>query len=132
MAVQIPEEVKGIFKKRAFAHLATLLPDGSPQVTPVWCDFDGTHVRINSAKGRVKDRNMRRDKRVALSVQDPDDPYRYVEVRGQVIEITEDGADADIDALAKKYLGKDRYPFRAPGEMRVIYKIRPDKISRMP
>lgn len=131
MAAQIPEELKDIFKKRAFAHLATLMPDGSPQVTPVWCDFDGTHVRINSAKGRLKDRNMRRDRRVALSVQDPDNAYRYVEVRGEVVEVTEDGADADIDALAKKYLDKDRYPFRAPGEVRVIYKIRPDKISRM-
>ena len=131
MAAQIPEDMKDIFKKRSFAHLATLLPDGSPQVTPVWCDFDGTHIRINSAKGRLKDKNMRRDKRVALSVQDPDNPYRYLEVRGEVIDITENGADQDIDALAKKYLDKDRYPFRSPGEVRVIYKIRPDKISRM-
>lgn len=131
MATQIPEDMKDIFKKRAFAHLATVMPDGSPQVTPVWVDFDGTHVRINTAKGRLKDKNMRRDKRVALSVQDPDEPYRYVEVRGKVDDITENGADADIDALAKKYLDKDRYPFRAPGEVRVIYKIRPEKISRM-
>ena len=130
MATQIPEEVKDIFKKRAFAHLATVMPDGSPQVTPVWVDYDGTHVRINSAKGRLKDKNMRRDKRVALAVQDPDNPYRYVEVRGTVDDITESGADADIDALAKKYLDKDKYPFRAPGEVRVIYKIRPEKISR--
>ena len=131
MATQIPEEMKDIFKKRAFAHLATVMPDGSPQVTPVWIDYDGTHVRINSAKGRLKDKNMRRDKRVALSVQDPDNPYRYVEVRGKVDDISESGADADIDALAKKYLDKDKYPFRAPGEVRVIYKIRPEKISRM-
>lgn len=131
MAVQIPEELRDLFEKRSFAHLATVMPDGSPQVTPVWVDFDGTHVRINSAKGRLKDRNMRRDKRVALSVQDPDNPYRYVEVRGKVDDITENGADADIDALAKKYLDKDRYPFRAPGEVRVIYKIVPEKISRM-
>ena len=131
MEARIPDQFHDIFKKRSFAHLATLMPDGSPQVTPVWCDFDGTHVRINSAKGRLKDRNMRREKRVALSVQDPDNPYRYLEVRGEVVEITENGADADIDALAKKYLDKDRYPFRAPGEVRVIYKIRPDKISHM-
>jgi PPOX class probable F420-dependent enzyme len=97
----------------------------------VWCDFDGTYVRINSAKGRLKDKNMRRDKRVALSIQDPDNPYRYLEIRGEVVEITESGADADIDALAKKYLDKDRYPFRAPGEVRVIYKIRPDRISHV-
>lgn len=131
MATQIPEDLKDIFKKRAFAHLATVMPDGSPQVTPVWVDFDGTHVRVNSAKGRLKDKNMRRDKRVALSVQDPDNPYRYLEIRGNVDDITENGADADIDSLAKKYLDKDKYPFRAPGEVRVIYKIRPEKISRI-
>ena len=129
MAAIIPEEFKDIMNKRAFAHLATLMVDGSPQVTPVWCDFDGTYVRINSAKGRLKDKNMRRDKRVALSIQDPDNAYRYLEIRGEVVEVTESGADADIDRLAKKYLDKDRYPFRAPGEVRVIYKIRPDKVS---
>ena len=131
MASKIPEELKDILNKRAFAHLATLMPDGSPQVTPVWCDFDGTHVRINSAKGRLKDKNMRRDKRVALAIHDPDNPYRYLAIRGNVDEITERGADAHIDALAKKYLDKDRYPFRAPGEVRVIYKIRPDKVSNV-
>jgi PPOX class probable F420-dependent enzyme len=126
---RISEEYKELFVKVAFAHLATLMPDGSPQVTPVWVDYDGTHVRVNSAKGRVKDKNMRREKRVALSIQDPDNAYRYIAVRGEVAEITEEGADAHIDALAKKYLGKERYPFRAPGEVRVIYKIRPDKVS---
>jgi PPOX class probable F420-dependent enzyme len=107
------------------------MQDGSPQVTPVWFDFDGTHFRINSAKGRLKDKNMRRDKRVALSIQDPDNPYRYLAIRGDIDEITENGADAHIDTLAKKYLDKDRYPFRAPGEERVIYKIRPGKVSTM-
>jgi PPOX class probable F420-dependent enzyme len=125
----IPQEFKDLFTKVAFAHLATLMADGSPQVTPVWVDYDGANVRVNSAKGRVKDKNMRRDKRVALSIQDPDNPYRYLAVRGEVAELTEDGADAHIDALAKKYLGKERYPFRSPGEVRVIYKIRPDKVS---
>jgi len=129
MATNIPQSFKDLFDKKAFAHLATLMPDGSPQVTPVWCDFDGALVWINSAKGRVKDKNMRRDKRVALSIQDPDNAYRYMEIRGQVAEITEDGADAHIDRLAKKYLGKDRYPYRAPSEVRVIYKIRPVKVS---
>jgi PPOX class probable F420-dependent enzyme len=123
------EQFKDLFAKVAFANLATLMPDGSPQVTPVWVDYDGAYVRVNSAKGRVKDKNMRRDKRVALSIQDPDNPYRYLAVRGEVAEITENGADAHIDALAKKYLGKDRYPFRTPGEVRVIYKIRPERIS---
>lgn len=129
MTEKIPDAFKEVLNKRGFAHLATLMKDGSPQVTPVWYDFDGTHIRINSAKGRLKDKNMRRDKQVALSIQDPDNPYRYLAIRGNIDEITEDGADAHIDALAKKYLDKDRYPFRAPGEVRVIYKIRPDKVS---
>jgi PPOX class probable F420-dependent enzyme len=131
MATSIPDSFKDLFDKKAFAHLATLMTDGRPQVTPVWCDFDGTHIRINSAKGRVKDNNMRRNKKVALSIQDPDNPYRYLGVQGEIVEITEQGADDHIDALAKKYLGKDKYPFRAPGEVRVIYKIRPDKASTM-
>jgi PPOX class probable F420-dependent enzyme len=131
MAAAIPDQFKDLFSKVAFAHLATLMPDGSPQVTPVWCDFDGTRVRVNSAKGRVKDKNMRRNKNVALSLQDPENPYRYLAVQGEVVEITEDGADAHIDALAKKYLGKDRYPNRSPGEVRVIYNIRPVKIHTM-
>jgi len=108
-----------------------LMPDGAPQVTPVWCDFDGANVLINSAKGRLKDKNMRRHKRVALSIMDPDNAYRHLALRGEVVEITESGADAHIDKLAKKYLGKDKYPFRGPGEVRVIYKIRPDKVSAM-
>ena len=129
MADKIPDAFKEVLNRRGFAHLATLMKDGSPQVTPVWYDFDGNHIRINSAKGRLKDKNMRRNKQVALSIQDPDNPYRYLAIRGNIDEITEDGADAHIDSLAKKYLDKDRYPFRAPGEVRVIYKIRPDKVS---
>lgn len=131
MIEKIPEAFRDILEKRGFAQLATLMQDGSPQVTPVWFDYDADHIRINSAKGRLKDRNMRRDKRVALSIQDPDNPYRHVSIRGAIVEITETGADAHIDALAKKYLDKERYPFRGPGEVRVIYRIRPDKISTM-
>jgi PPOX class probable F420-dependent enzyme len=129
MAANIPDNFKDLFGKKAFASLGTLMPDGSPQVTPVWCDFDGTHIRINSAKGRVKDKNMRRSKKVALAIIDPDNPYRYLAVRGVVDEVTEQGADAHIDSLAKKYLGKDKYPFRQPGEARVIYRIRPERTS---
>jgi len=129
MPETIPNEYLDLFQKRAFAILATLMPDGSPQVTPVWCDFDGTHVLVNSARGRVKDRNMRRDPRVALVILDPDNPYRYVEIRGRVVEITEDGAEAHIDRLAKKYLGVETYPYRQPGEVRVLYKIRPERVS---
>ncbi len=129
MAATIPDQYKDLFQKKAFCNLATLMPDGRPQVSPVWCDLDGSTIRINSAKGRVKDKNMRRNKKVALSIFDPDNPYRHLAVQGEVVEITEQGADAHIDALAKKYLGKDKYPFRQPGEVRVIYKIRPDHVS---
>lgn len=125
----IPEPYRDLFQKKAFAHLATLNTDGTPQVTPVWVDFDGTHVRFNSAKGRVKDRNLRQNPRVALAIMDPDNPYRYLRVSGRVVEITEQGADQHIDALAKKYLGRDRYPFRQPGEVRVMYKILPEKVG---
>jgi len=131
MPEAITQQYRDLFQKKAFAHLATLMSDGRPQVTPVWCDFDGNYVRINSAKGRVKDRNMRRDPRVTLTIQDPDNPYRYLEVRGRVVEMTENGADAHIDSLAKKYLGVDTYPYRRPGEVRVIYKIEPQHTSAM-
>lgn len=123
--VPIPENFQDLFQKKAFAQLATLMPDGTPQVSPVWCDFDGQYVLINSAKGRAKDRNMRRDPRVALDLVDPDNPYRHLSIRGRVVEITENGADEHIDKLARKYLGVDRYPGRAPGEVRVLYKIEP-------
>lgn len=128
MAAQIPDKYRDLFTKQAFAHLGTVMPDGSPQVTPVWVDYDGGYIRVNTAKGRVKDKNMRQNKKVALSITDPENPYRHLAVRGQVEEVTEQGADAHIDSLAKKYLGKDKYPFRQPGEVRVIYKIRPEKV----
>src|SRR5437763_12345164 len=128
---KIPDNLRDLFEKKAFGMLGTIMPDGTPQVTPVWCDFDGTHVRINTARGRVKDRNLKTNPNVALSVQDPDNPYRYVQVRGRVAEMTEQGADAHIDALAKKYLGKDKYPNRRPGEVRVIVKIRPESVQAM-
>ena len=115
-------------EKPAFAQLATLNPDGSPQVTPVWVDFDGTHILVNTAKGRVKTKNLAREPRVALSISDPENPYRYLGVQGRVTEMTEQGADAHIDKMAKKYMGKDKYPFRAPGEVRVLVKIAPDKV----
>jgi PPOX class probable F420-dependent enzyme len=118
-----------LFRKKSFGHLATLLPNGTPQTSPVWVDFDDTYVLVNSARGRLKDKNMRQRPQVALSIQDPDDPYRYLEVRGRVVEITEQGAEEHIDRLAKRYLGLDRYPYRQPGEVRVIYKIKPERTS---
>jgi PPOX class probable F420-dependent enzyme len=129
MSDGILEKYRDLFDKKAFANLGTLMPDGRPQVTPVWVDYDGSHVIVNTAKGRAKDRNMRRDPRVSLAIMDPDNPYRYVEVRGRVAEITENGADQHIDKMAKKYLGQDKYPFRQSGEVRVLFKIAPEKFS---
>jgi hypothetical protein len=127
----VPDSFKDLFQKKAFAALATLNNDGAPQVTPVWFDYDGTHFRFNTAKGRLKDKNLRRNPAVALAIQDPDNPYRCMQVRGRVVDVTESGADAHIDALARKYIGQDRYPWRRPGEVRVTYKIAPERIQTM-
>jgi len=124
----IPDSHKDLFAKKAFGNLATLMPDGTPQVTPVWVDYGNGYVLVNSAKGRQKDRNMRKRPKVALSILDPDDPYRYLAVRGVVVETSERGADQHIDKLAKKYLGVDRYPDRQEGEVRVIYRIKPESV----
>ena len=131
MADTIPEEYVDLLEKPAFGNLGTLMPDGSPQVTPIWVDYDGKHVRFNSALGRVKDKNIRRDPRVSVTLVDPANPYRYLEIRGRVVEITQNGADDHINKLSQKYLGKPVYPFRQPGEVRVTYKIQPEKISSM-
>ena len=131
MTVSIPDSHSDLLHAKTLANLATIMPDGSPQVTPVWFDFDGSHVRINSAKGRRKDRNMRRDPRVALAIVDPENPYRYLEIRGTVVEVTEQGADDHIDSLAKRYLGVEKYPNRREGEVRVIYRIAPERFTSM-
>lgn len=121
----IPEKFLDLFQKKAFGQLATLMPDETPQVSPVWIDYDGRYILVNTAKGRVKDRNMRRDPRVGMDIMDPDNPYRHLSIRGRVAEITEQGADQHIDKMAKKYLNLDRYPNRQPGEVRVLHKIEP-------
>jgi hypothetical protein len=118
-------------QKKAFANLATTMPDGSPQVTPVWFDFANGRVRVNTARGRVKARNMKEGSPVALSILDPDNPYRYIQIRGRVARMTEEGAAAHIDSLAKKYIGKDKYPWSRPGEVRVIYEIEPLGVQTM-
>jgi PPOX class probable F420-dependent enzyme len=123
----IPEKSLDLFQKKAFAQLATLMPDGSPQVTTVWVDYDGQHILINTVKGHLKDKNMRRDPRVGLDIVDPENPYRHLSVRGLIVDITEQGGDAHIDRMAKKYLNQDKYPRRSPGEIRVIYKIEPKR-----
>jgi len=124
----IPASHADLLTKPAFANLATLNPDGSPQVTPVWVDFDGSHVIVNTARGRVKAKNLAREPRVALAIADPENPYRYLGIQGRVVEMTEQGGDAHIDKMAKKYLGKDSYPARKAGEVRIVVKIEPDKV----
>ena len=131
MADPIPSQFLDLFQKKAFASLATVMPDGTAQVTPVWVDYDAGRVIVNSARGRRKDKNMKVGASVALAIMDPDNPYRHLQVRGRVSEVTEQGADAHIDRMAKKYLGKDKYPFRQPGEVRVIYRITPVSSSGM-
>jgi PPOX class probable F420-dependent enzyme len=121
--------VRKLFEEANFGHLATLMPDGSPQVTPVWVDFDGRYVLVNTAEGRQKARNIRRDPRIAIDVVAQGNPYAFASVRGRVAEITSEGAEEHIDRLAKKYLGRDKYPFRQPGERRIILKIAPEHVS---
>jgi PPOX class probable F420-dependent enzyme len=131
MAV-IPENSLDLLQqKKAFANLATIMADGSPQVTPVWFDYTDGVIRVNTAKGRVKSRTLRPEASVALAIMDPDNAYRYIQIRGRVRRAVEQGADAHIDSLAKKYLGKDTYPFRQPGEVRVMYEIEPVSVSGM-
>ncbi len=127
----IPETHLDLLKdeKKAFLFLATLMPGGSPQVTPIWFNTDGDHILINSAKGRVKDRNMRARPQVALCIADPMNPYRYLQIRGKVVEFTTSGADEHIDALTFKYRGIPKYPNRQPGEERILYKIKIEKVD---
>jgi len=127
----IPDEFLDLFQKKTFAHLATLMPDGTPHVTSVWVDYDGQHIIINSARGRLKDKNMERRRHVAIEITDPDNPDRFVAVRGPVVAITEEGADAHLDRLAQRYLEKDSYPpsMRFPGEVRCLYKIEPKHVT---
>ncbi|MBX3052596.1 MAG: PPOX class F420-dependent oxidoreductase [Caldilineaceae bacterium] len=127
---QIPDSHKDIFEKKSFAHVAT--SDGNmPQVTPVWVEYDGEHILINSAKGRKKDRSIRANPNVAISVQDPDNPYRYIGLQGKVVEITEEGGTEHIHKLSRKYNGQN-YPDSAlAGPPRVIYKIAPTRVWTM-
>lgn len=127
----VPTSHADILTKKSFAHIATLMPDGSPQVTPVWVDYDGTHILINSARGRQKDRNIERLPAIALSIQDPDNPYRYIQVRGRVVAAETHGAVDHINKLAKKYMGVDTYPNLTDSETRVIYRIEPEKVQTM-
>jgi len=126
--VMITPEIEKLLVGKNFASLATLMNDGSPHVAPTWIDYDGKMIVINTAAGRVKEKNVKQDKRVALSVYDNSNPYNMVTIRGIVQEITPENADQHIDKLAKRYLGMDKYPFRSPDEKRIILKIRPEKV----
>jgi PPOX class probable F420-dependent enzyme len=128
----IPEAYLDLLEKKVtFANLATVLKDGSPQVTPIWFDYTAGKIRVNTARGRVKSRTLKEGAHVALAILDPENPYRYIQIRGTVVSETEQGADAQIDALAKKYLGQDKYPFRQAGEVRVTFEIEPTSAQAM-
>lgn len=129
--MSLSEAWKAILEQPVLIHFTTINADGSPQTSPVWVAVDGDDLVVNSAVGRLKDRNVRRDPRVAFSAVDPANPYHALSVRGRVVDISTEGADAQIDALALKYLNQDKYPFRTPGEVRVNYRIRPEKVSGM-
>jgi PPOX class probable F420-dependent enzyme len=126
---QLSEPVRKLLEQPNFGHLATVMPDGSPQVTTVWVDTDGEHILVNTAEGRQKPRNIQRDGRVAINVVDQSNPYRQAMIRGKIVDVTTEGADAHIDRLAKKYLGRDTYPNRQPGERRVVLKIEPTRVA---
>ncbi len=127
----ITPEIEKLFNGKNLVSLATLMEDGSPHVAPVWVDIEGDTILINTAEGRVKEKNVKRDKRVALSIFDHQNPYHMVSIRGKVTDITTQGADKHIDKLAKKYFGIDEYPYRTPDEKRIIVKIKPEKIHHM-
>jgi PPOX class probable F420-dependent enzyme len=126
---EIPAEARHLFEGKNFAHVATINPDGSPQVSPVWVGIEGDTVTFNTAAGRVKPRNLERDERVAVSIIDQENPYENILIQGRVSEITEDGADEEIDALAKRYMDVDEYPYRQPGEVRLIVRIAPERVT---
>ena len=128
---EIAPEVEKLFKDKNFASFATMMGDCAPQVTPVWVDYDQGNILINTAEGRTKVRNIAKNPNVAVCVTDSANPYMMVTVRGRIIEKTSQGADEHIDRMAKKYLGADKYPFRAPGEKRVLLKIKPESVMFM-
>ena len=125
---EIDDSVIQLLTGKNFAFVATLMKDGSPQITPTWIDYDGKTILINTAEGRTKQKNVSRDQRVAISIVDQNNPYNMVTIRGKVIEQTSKGADEHIDKLAKRYLDVDKYPFRSPTEKRIILKVRPEKV----
>ncbi|WP_019855862.1 PPOX class F420-dependent oxidoreductase [Actinopolyspora mortivallis] len=132
MAVSvIPQDLEDILTKRSFAHIATVGPRGEPQSSPVWIDWDGQYVKFSQTTTRQKYRNLRREPRLALSALDPEQPYRYLEVRGRVARVEDDPDNAFINRLAKKYLDVDEYPYHQPGDHRVVVYVEPEHTTRM-
>jgi PPOX class probable F420-dependent enzyme len=129
--VKLTPLARELIEGKNFAHVATIMPDGSPQVTPVWIDLEDDWILFNTAEGRIKPQNIRRDPRVAISIVDQERPYRAAFIRGRVVDITSVGGDAHIDKMAKKYLGVDSYPNRREGEVRLIVTVQPEHISGM-
>ena len=129
MALQNWDKAVKLIDGKNFANLGTLMPDGSPQVTPVWVDHEGELVLVNTAERRVKLRNVTKDPRVAVSIFEQENPYNKVLIRGTVLEITKEGAEEHIDKMAMKYRGLTKYPWRQPGISRVLIKIKPSRIS---
>jgi len=130
MTLENWELAKALIEGKNFASLATLMPDGSPQVSPVWVDHEGELILVNSAEGRVKTKNVMRDPRVAISIFDQNDPYKKVLIRGRVLEVTKEGAEDHIDKMAMKYRGLAKYPWRQPGISRVLFKVKVSRISK--
>ncbi len=128
----IPAAAMHLLEGKALAHVATVMADGSPQVSPVWIDHEEDMVLFNTAEGRLKPKNLRRDPRVAISITDPEEPYERLLIRGRAVEITDEGADEHIDALARRYQGVEEYPGRKPGEVRLIVRIRPERVDHKP
>jgi PPOX class probable F420-dependent enzyme len=128
VAIKLPQSVKKVLQDKAYGHVVTLGADGKPQLTMVWLDVDGDEVLFNTAEGRLKPKNLRRDPRIMISVQDRNDPQAYMLFHGKA-SVTEAGADEHIDKLAKRFLGADKYPFRRPGEKRLVVRIKADRIG---
>ncbi|HEV2755184.1 MAG TPA: PPOX class F420-dependent oxidoreductase [Actinomycetota bacterium] len=124
----IPDELRDILDKKGIAHVATVTPEGNPRTSPMWFEWDGERVLLSHTKARAKSRDVAANPRIALSITDPDDPYRYIEIRGRV-EVEDDPEKTLIDRLAKKYMGQDKYPWDGPGDHRVIFKVTPERVA---
>ena len=127
----VPQTHEDLLTSSALAHIATIGPDGEPQVNPVWFDWNGEEILFSQTTTRQKTKNLARDPRIALSIVDPENPYRYLEVRGTVVRVEDDPDKAFIDKMAQKYLGQEKYPWSRPGENRIVIVVRPEHTTQM-